>query len=98
MKDFRHEGIADRPLLLFGFLLVSAGIQLLCFGLMAEMQARTYHESQDKPIYIIKEVREFHEAHANQVRESHEPHAKEVPHAKSVRESEPPRAKEKRGA
>ena len=25
---------------------------------MAEMQARTYHESQDKPIYIIREVRE----------------------------------------
>ena len=82
--------------MLFGFLLVSAGIQLLCFGLMAEMQARTYHESQDKPIYIIREVREFHEPHAEQVREFHEPHAEQVrefhePHAKQVRESEPPR-------
>jgi hypothetical protein len=27
-------------------------------GLLAEMQARTYHESQGKPIYVIKEVRE----------------------------------------
>jgi glycosyltransferase involved in cell wall biosynthesis len=103
VKYFRHEGIADRPLLLFGFLLVSAGIQLLCFGLMAEMQARTYHESQDKPIYIIREVRESHEPHAKEVRESHEPHAKEVreshePHVKPVRESEPPRARGVRGA
>ena len=75
VKYFLHEGIADRPLLLFGFLLVAAGIQLLSFGLMAEMQARTYHESQDKPIYIIREVREFHEPHAGEVREFHEPHA-----------------------
>jgi glycosyltransferase involved in cell wall biosynthesis len=97
VKYFRHEGIADRPLLLFGFLLVSAGIQLLCFGLMAEMQARTYHESQDKPIYIIKEVREAG------VRESGEPHATQVreadeAHAKQVRESNEPRPREKRGA
>ena len=27
-------------------------------GLIAEMQARTYHESQDKPTYVIREIRE----------------------------------------
>jgi hypothetical protein len=27
-------------------------------GLLAEMQARTYHESQDKPTYVIREIRE----------------------------------------
>jgi hypothetical protein len=58
VKYVQHEGIADRPLLLFGILLVFAGIQLLTLGLLAEMQARTYHESQGKPIYIIREVRE----------------------------------------
>jgi glycosyltransferase involved in cell wall biosynthesis len=58
VKYFQHEGIADRPLLLFGILLVFTGVQLVTLGLLAEMQARTYHESQDKPIYVIREIRE----------------------------------------
>jgi glycosyltransferase involved in cell wall biosynthesis len=58
VKYFQHEGIADRPLLQFGILLVFAGVQLVTLGLLAEMLARTYHESQDKPIYIIREIRE----------------------------------------
>ena len=43
-------------LLLFGILLVFTGVQLVTLGLLAEMQARTYHESQSKPIYVIREV------------------------------------------
>ena len=39
-------------------LLVFIGVQLVTFGLLAEMLARTYHESQDKPTYVIREVRE----------------------------------------
>lgn len=58
VKYFQHEGIADRPLLQLGILLVFAGVQLVTLGLLAEMQARTYHESQDKPIYVIREIRE----------------------------------------
>jgi glycosyltransferase involved in cell wall biosynthesis len=58
VKYFQHQGIADRPLLLFGILLVFTGVQLVTLGLLAEMQARTYHESQDKPIYVIREIRE----------------------------------------
>jgi glycosyltransferase involved in cell wall biosynthesis len=58
VKYFQHEGIADRPLLLFGILLVFTGVQLVTLGLLAEMQARTYHESQDKPIYVIRDVLE----------------------------------------
>ena len=27
-------------------------------GLVAEMQSRTYHESQDKPTYVIREILE----------------------------------------
>jgi glycosyltransferase involved in cell wall biosynthesis len=46
------------PLLLFGILLVITGIQLVTLGLLAEMQARTYHESQNKPVYAIREIRE----------------------------------------
>jgi glycosyltransferase involved in cell wall biosynthesis len=46
------------PLLLLGILLVSAGFQLLTLGLLGEMQARTYHESQNKPVYAIREIRQ----------------------------------------
>lgn len=55
---FGYQSIANRPLLLFGILLVFTGVQLITLGLLAEMQARTYHESQDKPIYAIREIRE----------------------------------------
>jgi glycosyltransferase involved in cell wall biosynthesis len=43
-----------QPLLLFGILLGFAGLQLLTIGLLAEMQVRTYHESQNKPTYVIR--------------------------------------------
>ncbi len=58
VKYFQHEGIADRPLLLFGILLCFSGVQLLTLGLLGEMLARTYHESQSKPIYVIRDIRE----------------------------------------
>ena len=58
VKLFAGQSIANRPLLLFGVLLVFTGVQLLTLGLLAELQARTYHESQDKPTYVIREVRE----------------------------------------
>ncbi len=58
MRLFGHESIGNRPLLLFGILLIFTGVQLVTLGLLAEMQARTYHESQDKPIYVIREIRE----------------------------------------
>jgi glycosyltransferase involved in cell wall biosynthesis len=53
-----YSSLANRPLLLFGILLVFTGVQLITLGLLAEMQVRTYHESQDKQIYVIREVRE----------------------------------------
>jgi glycosyltransferase involved in cell wall biosynthesis len=55
---FGYQSIANRPLLLFGILLIFSGLQLLTLGLLAELQARTYHESQDKPTYVIREIRE----------------------------------------
>jgi glycosyltransferase involved in cell wall biosynthesis len=68
VKYFQHQGIADRPLLLFGILLASTGVQLVSLGLLAEMQARTYHESQDKPIYVIREILESDLTRAREVR------------------------------
>lgn len=48
---------ADRTwLLLLGILLIFTGVQLVTLGLLAEMQARTYHESQGKPVYVIRQV------------------------------------------
>ena len=58
IRLFAYESIADRPLLLFGILLIFTGVQLVTLGLLAEMQARTYHESQKKPTYVIREVLE----------------------------------------
>ena len=48
--------IANRPLLTLAVVLGLAGIQLFCFGLLGELQIRTYHESQDRPIYRIRET------------------------------------------
>jgi glycosyltransferase involved in cell wall biosynthesis len=55
---FGYQSIANRPMLLFGILLIFTGVQLVTLGLLAELQARTYHESQDKPTYVIREVRD----------------------------------------
>jgi glycosyltransferase involved in cell wall biosynthesis len=55
---FMYQSIGNRPMLLFGILLIFTGVQLVTLGLLAELQARTYHESQDKPIYVIKDVLE----------------------------------------
>ena len=49
---------ANRPLLFVGLMIALTGVQLIMTGLLAEMQARTYHESQDKPTYVIREIRE----------------------------------------
>lgn len=67
VKYVHHEAIADRPLLLAGLGLVLMGVQFLMSGLLAEMQARTYHESQDKPTYVIREVRETPAGRAREV-------------------------------
>jgi glycosyltransferase involved in cell wall biosynthesis len=53
-----HQAIGDRPLLLLGMLLVFIGVQLVTFGLLAELLARTYYESQNKPVYAIREIRQ----------------------------------------
>ncbi|MGF1492767.1 MAG: glycosyltransferase family 2 protein [Microcoleaceae cyanobacterium] len=56
LKYFTGEAIGDRPLLILAVLMTLTGIQLLCFGLLAEVTMRTYHESQDRPIYRVREV------------------------------------------
>lgn len=56
LKLFLGESIGNRPLLILATLLVLTGVQLFCFGLLAELLMRTYHESQKRPIYRVRKV------------------------------------------
>ena len=58
VRLFAGQAIADRPLLLLSILLIFTGVQLVTLGLLAELQARTYHESQDKPTYFVRDILE----------------------------------------
>ena len=53
---FLGESIGNRPLLIFALILGIAGVQLFSFGLLGELLMRTYHESQDRPIYRVREI------------------------------------------
>ena len=57
-KFFYGQDIGARPLLLLGILLIFIGFQFVTMGLLGEMLARTYHESQDRPIYVVGEILE----------------------------------------
>ncbi|MFN3480130.1 MAG: glycosyltransferase family 2 protein [Thermodesulfovibrionales bacterium] len=55
-KLFLGKPIGGRPLLLLGALLMIVGIQFIGMGLLGEMIVRVYHETQRKPIYVLKKV------------------------------------------
>src|SRR5437660_12250669 len=46
----------NNPLLLLSVVLVIVGVQFILMGLLAELSIRTYHESQLKPTYVVREV------------------------------------------
>ncbi|MBF2000559.1 MAG: glycosyltransferase family 2 protein [Synechococcales cyanobacterium M58_A2018_015] len=50
------QAIGDRPLLILAVVLFLTGVNLFSFGLLAELSMRTYHESQNRPIYRVREV------------------------------------------
>jgi glycosyltransferase involved in cell wall biosynthesis len=54
VKVFLGQNIGDRPLLILAVLLVILAVQMISIGLVAEIVVRTYHESQAKPIYMIR--------------------------------------------
>lgn len=56
MKFFEELSLNRNPLFLLSVILLFMGIQLISLGLIAEINVRTYHESQNKPIYVVKEV------------------------------------------
>jgi hypothetical protein len=45
------------PLMLLAVALFVSGVQFISMGLLGEIIARTYYESQNKPIYALREVK-----------------------------------------
>ena len=56
-KLLTENKIGERPLLQLAVLLIVLGVQFISTGIVADMIMRTYHESQHKPIYFIRERR-----------------------------------------
>jgi glycosyltransferase involved in cell wall biosynthesis len=56
MDAFRAFEIGTSPWLFFTILLIVVGVQFFLMGLLGEMITRTYHESQGKEIYAIREI------------------------------------------
>ncbi len=56
MRIFFNQGLASRPLFTLSIFMILIGIQLITMGLLAELIMRTYHESQNKSIYVVKEI------------------------------------------
>ncbi len=50
--------MSGNPLLVLTALLIATTIQFILMGLLAELLVRTYHESQNRPTYVIKEILE----------------------------------------
>jgi glycosyltransferase involved in cell wall biosynthesis len=50
-----------QPSLLVGVFLFTIGLNMILLGLLAELIVRTYHESQSKPVYLVRERRNFEE-------------------------------------
>jgi glycosyltransferase involved in cell wall biosynthesis len=65
-KAVLNEGILNNhgPLIILGMALVMGGIQFIATGLIGEMLARTYYESQNKPVYTVREFRSRRETMA----------------------------------
>ena len=58
-KLFLGVYVHNDPLFLVAIFLGIIGVQFIMMGLLAELQVRTYFESQNKPVYEIKSVSEY---------------------------------------
>lgn len=59
------EDMSGNPLLLLGAVLFITTVQFILMGLLAELLVRTYHESQNRPTYVIKEVLDLPDSHGD---------------------------------
>ncbi len=60
-RQFFAIPLGNRPMLLLAVLLIFMGMQFVSIGLLGEVQARTYHEAQGKPIYAVRKVLRYEE-------------------------------------
>jgi glycosyltransferase involved in cell wall biosynthesis len=51
-----HLAMNRNPLLILTAILIITSVQFILMGLLAEIMVRTYHESQSRPTYVIKEI------------------------------------------
>jgi glycosyltransferase involved in cell wall biosynthesis len=58
MKFAMHFSMNRNPLLIVSTMLMTTAIQFVLMGLLAEIMVRTYHESQDRPTYVIEKILE----------------------------------------
>jgi glycosyltransferase involved in cell wall biosynthesis len=56
LKVVTGQEIGGRPLLMLAVLLMLVGVQMVAMGLLGELIVRAYHESQNKPIYTVREI------------------------------------------
>jgi glycosyltransferase involved in cell wall biosynthesis len=56
LKFFKDTSMILTPLPMLSAMLVILGVQFMGMGLLAELQVRTYHESQQKPTYVVRRV------------------------------------------
>jgi glycosyltransferase involved in cell wall biosynthesis len=56
MKILKGTDMTGNPLLYLTILLLIISAQFIFMGLLAEMLVRTYHESQNRPTYVIREI------------------------------------------
>lgn len=56
IRLFFDQAIGGRPLVILAALLIMIGVQLIIMGLLGEIMVRTYHETQNKPIYAVRSV------------------------------------------
>ncbi|MGH3111024.1 MAG: glycosyltransferase family 2 protein [Gaiellaceae bacterium] len=60
-KIFNDVYVYRQPSLIVGVFLFTIGFNLILLGLLAELIVRTHHESQSKPVYLVRERRNFEE-------------------------------------
>jgi len=56
LKLATGQNIGGRPLLMLAVLLMMVGVQMVAMGLLGELIVRTYHESQNKPVYTVRQI------------------------------------------
>ena len=56
------EDIGTRPMLIVGALAMLSSVQFICFGIMAEMLTRIYHESGNRTTYVVRNTSSHHHA------------------------------------